>query len=84
MMRGLALDLAPVRVNLISPGAVQTPLWDGLPKEMVAGFMKMIEQRTTTGVIGRAEDVAESYLFVLKDANCTGSVIDTNGGAFLT
>lgn len=62
MMRGLALDLAPIRVNLISPGAVMTPLWDGLSPDQVEGFMKTIAAKCTTAQVGNPEDVAESYL----------------------
>lgn len=83
-MRNLALDLAPVRVNLISPGAVLTPLWDSMPKEEMEGFMKHVRGKCTTGEIGRPEDVAESYLYVMRDWNVSGSVIDTNGGFLLT
>jgi NAD(P)-dependent dehydrogenase (short-subunit alcohol dehydrogenase family) len=36
--RGLALDLKPIRVNLVSPGAVLTPLWDGVPEEVRDGY----------------------------------------------
>ncbi|KAF6225716.1 hypothetical protein HO133_009717 [Letharia lupina] len=84
MMRSLALDLAPVRVNLISPGAVLTPLWDGMAKEKMESFMEHIKGKCTTGEIGRPEDVAESYLYVMRDWNVSGSVIDTNGGFLLT
>lgn len=84
MVRNLALDLAPVRVNLISPGAVLTELWDGLEKKQMEMFMEHAKGRTTTGDIGRPEDVAESYLYVMRDSNVSGSVIDTNGGALLT
>lgn len=84
MMRNLALDLAPVRVNLISPGGVRTPLWDGIPGEVLQRMMEEMEKMCTTGQVGKPEDVAESYLYVMKDWNCSGSVIDTNGGALLT
>ncbi|KAL2044052.1 hypothetical protein N7G274_003575 [Stereocaulon virgatum] len=84
MTRNLALDLAPIRVNLISPGAVLTPLWDGMPEDQFHGFVKMMKEKLPTGEIGRPEDVAESYLYVMRDWNCTGSVISTNGGALLT
>lgn len=52
MMRNLALDLAPVRVNLISPGAVLTPLWDGMSKEIKEGFITRIRGTCTTGEVG--------------------------------
>ena len=84
MMRGLAVDLAPIRVNLISPGAVLTPLWDGMEKEQMEKFMEIAKGKCTTGQVGRPEDVAESYLYVMRDWNVTGSVVDTNGGSLLT
>ena len=83
MMRNLALELAPIRVNLISPGAVLTELWDTIPAQDRGFFMKDLEGKMVTGQIGKPEDVAESYLYVMRDQNVTGSVIDTNGGALL-
>ncbi|MCJ1409872.1 hypothetical protein MMC19_003956 [Ptychographa xylographoides] len=84
MCRGLALDMKPVRVNLISPGGVETPLWDGMPRADYETLKKHMEEKTTTGVMGKPEDVAESYMYVLRDRNVSGSVISTNGGALLT
>ncbi|KAJ5860306.1 uncharacterized protein N7529_007616 [Penicillium soppii] len=77
MTRNLALDLKPLRVNLVSPGVVDTPLWgsDGVPKEM-SGY-------TTLGKVGTPEEVAEAYLYLMKDTNATGSCISTNGGSLL-
>ena len=83
-MRNLALDLAPIRVNLISPGPVMTPLWDGKSEEEKAEFIADVKGKLTTGEVGRPEDVAESYLYVMRDWNVSGSVIDTNGGSLLT
>ena len=83
MTRGMALDLKPIRVNLISPGAVETPLWDGMSKEAYAALKESVAKASTTGVIGRPEDVAESYMGLLRDNNITGSVVSTNSGALL-
>ena len=83
MTRGLALDMKPIRVNLVSPGAVHTPLWDGMSKEAFEAFQKESSAKTATGVFGRAEDVAESYMGLLRDNNITGSVVSTNSGALL-
>ena len=83
MMRGLALDMMPIRVNAISPGAVETPLWADFNKEAFEAIKEDVEQRTATRVFGRPEDVAEAYVYVLRDQNCTGSVINTNSGSLL-
>lgn len=84
-MRSLALNMKPVRVNLISPGAVDTELWDSAPKGVLEGYKSEegLEKRTTTGVLGRPEDVAESYLYCMRDWNVTGTMIGTNSGLLL-
>ena len=81
LTRGLALDLAPIRVNLVSPGGVDTPLWASV--ENKESLLKSIAAATTTGDIGHVEDVAESYIYLMKDKNISGSMVATNGGALL-
>ena len=83
MTRGLALDLAPIRVNLVSPGAVETELWQHLSKEEFNALKENFTKGSTTGKIGQPEEIAEAFLYLLKDTNCSGSVISTNGGALL-
>lgn len=83
MNRGLALDLAPIRVNLISPGGVETELWNGIPEKQRLEMFKAMGDGAPTGRIGRPEDVAEAYIYCMRDHNLTGSVISTNSGALL-
>ncbi|KAI9713683.1 MAG: hypothetical protein M1828_001372 [Chrysothrix sp. TS-e1954] len=83
LMRSLALDLRPMRVNLVSPGAVQTEMWDELPEESRKNFTQAVTVGTTTGEIASPEDVAEAYMYSMKDHNLTGSVLSTNGGVLL-
>lgn len=80
MTRNLALDLKPIRVNLVSPGAVDTELWNGFSKEQKEGMFRGIEKSVLTGRVGRAEDVAEQYLCLLRDENVTGSVVHSDSG----
>jgi NAD(P)-dependent dehydrogenase (short-subunit alcohol dehydrogenase family) len=80
----LALDLKPIRVNLVSPGVVETELWDSTfdqetKKKHLAEFVKNIP----TGRVAQPEDVAEAYLFLMKDPSVTGTVVDSNSGALL-
>lgn len=83
--RGMALELAPMRVNLISPGAVETELWDKVigDKAKRQQMLEGVGKTMPTGQAGRSEDVAECYLYCVKDHNLTGSVVSTNGGALL-
>jgi len=85
MTRALALEVKPVRVNLISPGVVDTELWENSlgDKEAVKGVLEHSRQKVATGEVGKVEDVVESFLYVMKDRNVTGSVIRSDGGVFL-
>ncbi|KAI0849687.1 putative short chain dehydrogenase/ reductase [Daldinia vernicosa] len=73
--RGLALDLAPVRVNLVSPGATDTK-----SGEEWARWVDMMAKTSLLGKIGTPEEVAEAYIYLMKDTNSTGSCVSTNGG----
>jgi NAD(P)-dependent dehydrogenase (short-subunit alcohol dehydrogenase family) len=82
MVRNLALDLKPVRVNGVNPGVVETELWDAMGEkkgEMLASMASKIP----TGRPGRPEDVAETYLGLLKDCNVDGVMVRTDGGGLL-
>lgn len=82
MVRNLALDLKPIRVNGVSPGAVDTELWK-MPAGEKEIIMKAVAEKMTTGRPGQPEDVAEAYLAIMKDMNMDGSVIRTDGGYML-
>jgi NAD(P)-dependent dehydrogenase (short-subunit alcohol dehydrogenase family) len=79
MTRNLAVDLKPIRVNLVSPGAVNTELWGSTREE----FAAQISKTSFMGKVASAEEVAESYIYIMKDTNATGSIVSTNGGDIL-
>lgn len=83
LTRALAVDMAPVRVNAVQPGFVDTELWGEMGVEERERFVKGVEGKTLTGRFAKAEDVAEAYLWVLRDGNVTGSVAGTDGGSLL-
>lgn len=83
LTRALATDLAPLRVNCVAPGYVDTSLWDGMGEEAKRGLLGKLGGEMPLGRVGRAEDVAEAYLWLMKDANVTGTVASTNSGQFL-
>lgn len=83
LARNLALDMRPIRVNAVELGAVDTPTWGRLPQEQRETMMDALVATSTTGRIGRPEDVAEAYLYCMRDRNVSGSVIASNGGNLL-
>lgn len=83
LMRGLAVTLSPIRVNAVSPGFILTEFVDRLPSEMVDGMVEKYTQESLTKDIGYPDDTAEAYLYLMKDYFVTGTVMATNGGAWL-
>ncbi|KAM0273157.1 hypothetical protein ACHAQH_008448 [Verticillium albo-atrum] len=84
LVRGLALDLQPVRVNVVEPGYIlDTGLWSGVPPEQVSAMRKNLEEKMPTGSAGQVEDVAEAYIYCMKDRNCTGETIKSRAGQHL-
>lgn len=83
MTRQLAFDMAPIRVNCVAPGVIETDLWAGMGEEGAKAFLKSHESKMPTQKVGQPEDLAEAYLYCLKDKNATGSIINSNSGAFL-
>lgn len=83
MTKGLAIDMAPVRVNTVLPGMVKTDLWKVLPDDQRDQFFADMEKRLPVGAMGRPEDVAEAYLWLMKDRFATGTLAYSNGGSLI-
>lgn len=80
LTRSFALDLKPLRCNLISMGMVDTDLWAGKTEEERNELKRTYEEKVPTGRVPVAEDVAEAYLYVMRDMNVTGEIIGTHSG----
>jgi len=83
LTKALAVTLAPVRVNVVRPGIVDTGLWGFMSPEAKAAMVKGAEEKMLTRKVGVVEDVAEAYVWLLKDGNATGAVAGTDSGALL-
>lgn len=83
-VRPLARELAPRRVNAVSPGVIETGWWDGLPGAERAKMFETFAARTPVGRIGTAEDVAEAILGLAGNGFVTGVVLPCDGGLRLT
>ena len=83
LARGLAVDLKPIRVNCVAPGAVNTELMQSFSGGQLDAVLNHFKGMTTTGTVARPEDLAEAYLYCMKDQFVTGSVLHSNGGGLL-
>lgn len=76
----LAVELKPLRVNVVAPGVIDTPWWDFLPDEQRQAVFADYAGKTPVGRIGRAEDVAEAIAFLVSNSFMTGQVLTCDGG----
>ncbi|MFJ7967329.1 SDR family oxidoreductase [Streptomyces sp. NPDC096324] len=80
---GLAIELAPVRVNVVSPGWVDTPIWDQLGMDKQAAFTELAA-RLPARRIGTPDDIAQAFLSVMRNGFITGTVLHVDGGHHIT
>jgi len=84
LARSLALELAPIRVNAISPGVIDTGAWDGLGEQGKADYFARISKANPVRRIGTADDVANTVLYALTSTFLTGQTLHIDGGEQLT
>jgi NAD(P)-dependent dehydrogenase (short-subunit alcohol dehydrogenase family) len=79
---GLTVALAPVRVNVISPGWIDTPIWDANPALAAnkAAMFAQMAQRLPARRIGQPADIAHAALFLMENEFTTGTVLPVDGG----
>ncbi|WP_405060020.1 SDR family oxidoreductase [Kribbella sp. NBC_01505] len=80
LARSLALELAPIRVNAVSPGVIDTGAWDGLGEQAKADYFKDLTERNPARRIGTEADIAEAVLFAMTNTFLTGQTLRIDGG----
>jgi NAD(P)-dependent dehydrogenase (short-subunit alcohol dehydrogenase family) len=78
----LAVELAPLRVNAVCPGIVDTPIFDRWPAELRDAYFARA-RRSPVGRPGRPEELAELIVAVLANGFVTGAIMDCDGGLHL-
>jgi NAD(P)-dependent dehydrogenase (short-subunit alcohol dehydrogenase family) len=81
--RALAVELAPLRVNLVCPGFVRTPMWDAIPEPEREAMYATHGAALPVGRVGDADDIAQTYLHLMNNRYTTGQVIVVDGGGVL-
>lgn len=83
LVRALAIELAPIRVNAVSPGWTATPIWDQMAAITLTRKQELFASmaaRLPSGRIGRPDEIADAVVFLMKNEFCTGTVVDVDGG----
>ena len=81
--RALAVELAPIRVNTVSPGVMDTPLWAGMKPDKKEAFFNEVAASIPAKRVGRPEEVAQTILYLMSNGYMTGSTVYVDGGALL-
>lgn len=84
VIRTLAVELGPIRVNAISPGTVDSGAWDALGEQAKAEHFRDMSARNPARRIGTVDDVAQAVLFALTSTFLTGVTLVIDGGEILT
>lgn len=80
MVRALAVELAPSRVNAVSPGWVRTPIWNDVAGVDSERLLSEMAARLPVGRVGAAGDIADAILFLMGSGFTTGTVLHVEGG----
>jgi NAD(P)-dependent dehydrogenase (short-subunit alcohol dehydrogenase family) len=83
LTRGLALELAPVRVNAVSPGTIDTPIRSSMPESARRDMLAKTAAVLPVGRVGVGEDIAQQILTFMTVGFATGSIVYIDGGALV-
>lgn len=82
-VRALAVELSPIRVNCVVPGVIRTPLWDGMAPLERDKLFQQVSNSSLVKKVGQADDVADGFIYLMKQRNGTGQSLLIDGGAAL-
>ena len=83
LTRALALELAPVRVNCVSPGIIDTPIRAGMPEAARKDMLAKIASGLPVGRVGLGEDIGMQILAFMANGFATGAIVYIDGGALV-
>jgi NAD(P)-dependent dehydrogenase (short-subunit alcohol dehydrogenase family) len=83
LTRALAVELAPIRVNAVSPGVVRTSLWKNMQDRDREAMYSQVGESLLVGRVGEASEIARAYLFLMDEGYSTGQTVVVDGGGVL-
>jgi NAD(P)-dependent dehydrogenase (short-subunit alcohol dehydrogenase family) len=83
LTRALAVELAPIRVNAVSPGLVRTNLWQNMNPTERELLYESVGNSLPVGRVGEACEIAQAYLFLMQEGFATGQTVVVDGGTLL-
>jgi len=81
--RAMAVELAPIRVNCVVPGVIRTDLWSSMPEADREQLYTSVGNSILLQRVGEAEDIAQTFCYLMKQTFGTGQCLTVDGGAVL-
>lgn len=82
-MREPAINLALIRINVVSPRAIRTEMFDSIPDDGLEGALEVYRQPSLTDSLGTPEEASGAYISQLTDSFATGRVVTVHGDRLL-
>lgn len=83
LAKALAIELAPLRVNVVEPGIIRSPLWSGMSDDDQQAMFAQQAEVVPVGRVGEVTDVAQAFVYSMTQGFMTGTSIPVDGGALL-
>jgi NAD(P)-dependent dehydrogenase (short-subunit alcohol dehydrogenase family) len=83
LVRALAVELAPLRVNAVKPGVVRSPLWSNLEPQHQENLYADTAAALPVGRVGEPSDIAAAYVYLMNQQYATGTILTVDGGGVL-
>jgi NAD(P)-dependent dehydrogenase (short-subunit alcohol dehydrogenase family) len=83
LCRAMAVELAPIRANAVLPGVIRTNLWSSMTETDRNGLFDYVGNSLLVKRIGEAEEIAQTFLFMMKQSFATGQCYVVDGGSSL-
>ncbi|TDW51734.1 NAD(P)-dependent dehydrogenase (short-subunit alcohol dehydrogenase family) [Flavobacterium sp. 270] len=81
--RAMAIELAPIRVNIVSPGVIKTELWSNISESDREAMYTNIGNTLPVKRVGEATDIAKTFVYLLEQEYGTGQTLIIDGGTSL-
>jgi len=80
LARGLAVELAPIRVNCVCPGYIRTEVWASIPPDKLEAQLADFTKGQPLARVGEVAEAAAPYLYLMTAGYTTGQVLKVDGG----
>jgi NAD(P)-dependent dehydrogenase (short-subunit alcohol dehydrogenase family) len=83
LTRALAVELAPIRVNAVAPGVVRSDLWRQMSEEDRSAMYDLLSEALPVGRVGEVGDIAQTFLYLMRNGYSSGTIVTVDGGSVL-